>query len=51
MTKANPQDGRRYDAETHQWVEVSADVLSAEKKDKPAPVSKPKPDHAPDTKE
>ena len=48
MTKANQQDGKRYDAETHQWVEVPA---PAEKKDKPAAASKPEPVHAPEIKE
>ena len=46
MTKENPatpQDGKRYDAETHQWIDV-ADLAPAEKKPKPAALLKSEPD-------
>lgn len=40
MTKANPQDGKQYDEETHQWIDVAA---PAEKKPKPAALPKSEP--------
>lgn len=48
MTKTNPQDGKQYDEETHQWIDVAPPV---EKKSKPAVLPKPEPLNALEPKE